>query len=231
MSIATAIQTAQQRIANAYLSVSSIGGVLPEIENLSNLPSAINSAVLVSQPFHIENGVLTRGQRNETSVTDKFSSITEIGWQGLLYSYFRCGSSLVGNANFDNLIKVGASGLLSAFASTSITGFSAPLLVEISSSGMKDICKDTLVSGEVRLPELTTVEIEGLKESFVRTNITKMYFNKLSSCHSTGLLDMLKDCTTCTEIHFKSGTQSLIQGLDGYSDKFGATNATIYFDL
>lgn len=43
MSIATAIQAAQQKVANAYSSVSSKGGTLPSTQNLSNLPSAIES--------------------------------------------------------------------------------------------------------------------------------------------------------------------------------------------
>jgi len=43
MSIATAIQAAQQKVANAYAAVSNKGGTLPATQNLSNLPTAINS--------------------------------------------------------------------------------------------------------------------------------------------------------------------------------------------
>lgn len=43
MSIATAIQNAQQKVANAYTAVSNKGGTLPDTQNLSNLPAAINS--------------------------------------------------------------------------------------------------------------------------------------------------------------------------------------------
>lgn len=38
-------------------------------------------------------------------------------------------------------------------------------------------------------------------------------------------------CSKLTEIHFRADTQSTIEGLTGYSEKFSATNATIYFDL
>lgn len=43
MSIATAIQNAQQKVADAYTAVSSKGGTLPQTKDLSNLPTAINS--------------------------------------------------------------------------------------------------------------------------------------------------------------------------------------------
>lgn len=43
MSIATAITNAQQKVANAYTAVSGKGGTLPATQDLSNLPTAINS--------------------------------------------------------------------------------------------------------------------------------------------------------------------------------------------
>ena len=43
MSIASAIQNAQQKVANVYTAVSNMGGTLPVTQNLSNLPTAINS--------------------------------------------------------------------------------------------------------------------------------------------------------------------------------------------
>ena len=43
MSIATAITAAQGKVSNAYTAVSNKGGTLPATQNLSNLPTAINS--------------------------------------------------------------------------------------------------------------------------------------------------------------------------------------------
>lgn len=43
MSIASAIQNAQTKVANAYTAVDNKGGTLPATQNLSNLPTAINS--------------------------------------------------------------------------------------------------------------------------------------------------------------------------------------------
>ena len=38
-------------------------------------------------------------------------------------------------------------------------------------------------------------------------------------------------CTALAEIHFRADMQATIEALDGYKNKFGAKNATIYFDL
>lgn len=38
-------------------------------------------------------------------------------------------------------------------------------------------------------------------------------------------------CTALTEIHFRADMQATVEALPGYSSKWGATNATIYFDL
>ena len=43
MSIASAITAAQGKVADAYTAVSNKGGTLPATQNLSNLPTAINS--------------------------------------------------------------------------------------------------------------------------------------------------------------------------------------------
>lgn len=43
MSIASAITAAQGKVADAYTAVSNMGGTLPATQDLSNLPTAINS--------------------------------------------------------------------------------------------------------------------------------------------------------------------------------------------
>ena len=39
------------------------------------------------------------------------------------------------------------------------------------------------------------------------------------------------DCSSLKEIHFAVKNKKAIEAQSGYSDKFGATNATIYFDI
>jgi hypothetical protein len=53
----------------------------------------------------------------------------------------------------------------------------------------------------------------------------------LTSVGSHGLYNAFQYCTGITEIHFRADAQATIEATSGYSDKFGATNATIYFDL
>ena len=43
MTIATAITNAQNKVAAAYSSVNTMGGTMPATQNLSNLPTAIES--------------------------------------------------------------------------------------------------------------------------------------------------------------------------------------------
>ena len=43
MTIASAITAAQGRVADCYTSVDTMGGTLPEVQNLTNLPAAIES--------------------------------------------------------------------------------------------------------------------------------------------------------------------------------------------
>lgn len=42
---------------------------------------------------------------------------------------------------------------------------------------------------------------------------------------------MFTSCNKLTEIHFRADAQTIIEGQSGYASKFGAINATIYFDL
>lgn len=64
---------------------------------------------------------------------------------------------------------------------------------------------------------LTTISFPSL------TDFGTTYINQLDS--------VFYNCTNLTEIHFRADAQATIEGLTGYSSKFGATNATIYFDL
>lgn len=61
MSIATAIQNAQIRVANAYTAVSGKGGTLPDTQNLTNLPTAINS---INTSYNIPVGGLIKTHNN-----------------------------------------------------------------------------------------------------------------------------------------------------------------------
>ena len=67
------------------------------------------------------------------------------------------------------------------------------------------------------------------------TSLTSISFPALttilSATNKTALQNMFDGCTNLTEIHFTSAVQARVEAQTGYSTNFGATNATIYFDL
>jgi len=73
------------------------------------------------------------------------------------------------------------------------------------------------------------------------TKVKKWYFPKLtyfgpSSGYTNAnraqpIENLFYNCTDTTEIHFALANKTAIEALTGYSVKWGATNATIYFDL
>ena len=67
--------------------------------------------------------------------------------------------------------------------------------------------------------------------------LEKAYFYSLTEVASPNALgtdsstSIFYNCKAMTEIHFRKDAQAVIEGLTAYQYKFGATNATIYFDL
>lgn len=89
---------------------------------------------------------------------------------------------------------------------------------------------------------LSTVDLSGLETILGKNTCQNMF----SSCKAlttisfpsltriegtTPMIDMFSGCAALTEIHFRADMQTTVEALSEYSNKFGATNATIYFDL
>ena len=89
------------------------------------------------------------------------------------------------------------------------------------------------LTGSISFPSLTSIGDYGLFYAFhmCRGLTGSVSFPKLKTVSTNGLNNAFSNCTNLTEIHFPAAIQSTIEGLTGYSSKFGATNATIYFDL
>ena len=66
--------------------------------------------------------------------------------------------------------------------------------------------------------------------------MTTISFSALTSIESdafgnTSPTYIFSGCTSLTEIHFRADMQATIEAMTGYANKWGASNATIYFDL
>lgn len=102
----------------------------------------------------------------------------------------------------------------------------------------------------VEFPEMTDVQTNGTFcncTSLVSVSFPKATFFKSASafyrCSSLpsisfpNVTQFIMDtstfygCTALTEIHFRADMQATVEALSGYASKWGATNATIYFDL
>ncbi len=72
---------------------------------------------------------------------------------------------------------------------------------------------------------------------FQGANVSRVDFPSLTTVDKTNAMGssssngMFANCNKLLEIHFRVDAQAVIESLFGYSSKFGAKNATIYFDL
>jgi hypothetical protein len=89
---------------------------------------------------------------------------------------------------------------------------------------------------------LSTVDLSGLEvirgKNTCQTmfqnckSLTSMSFPSLTIIDGISpMINMFQGCTALTEIHFRADMQATVEALSEYSNKFGATNATVYFDL
>lgn len=148
-------------------------------------------------------------------VTVDFPSLLEVNsstGSGLYDMFYGC--SALQSVNFNKLhTVVGTSAMYRMFYScTNLNNIDFTNLTKISGN---TVCNNMFYNCKsltsISFPNLTIIEGTnpfGISNSYI--------FNL---------------CSNLLEIHFRSGVQGIIETLTGYSDKFGATNATIYFDL
>ena len=141
-------------------------------------------------------------------LTGYFDNIKTIGDHGLYSAFWNC-TGITGGISFPNLTSIGSDGLYSAF----------------------DGCIG--ITGGISFPNLTTIGDWGFQYAFRGcTGITGgISFPNLTTIGDWGLYNAFWGCTGITEIHFRTDAKNVVESTDGYSSKFGASNATIYFDL
>ena len=167
------------------------------------------------------------------SLEHVFDEVTSVSSYGLNYAFRNC-TGIVGNVAFPELITIGDYGLNYIFyGCTGITSFSFPELTTIGDYGLYMIFDSCTRITSVSFPKLTTIDAQGLNNAFYGcTEITgSVSFPELTTIGAQGLKNVFYGCKKITELHFKSAAQSAVKATDGYGSKFGASNATIYFDL
>ena len=144
-----------------------------------------------------------RGCANITSVS--FPALASIDNYGMYYTFQNC--SGITSVSFPVLTSIGQNGIYSAFQGcANITSVSFPALASIDNYGMYYTFQNCKKLESISFPELTQVASP---------------FNNYT----------FNGCDALTEIHFRADMQTTIEALPDYANKFGAPNATIYFDL
>ena len=118
-------------------------------------------------------------------------------------------------------------------------------LKSVDLSSLEEIHGSSAASGAFNGCDLNEIEFTSLKivdgSSCMATmfannkNMVGAYFPSLEqvlpAATQNQFNNMFQNNTNMTEIHFPAAMQSRISQMTGYANKFGATNATIYFDL
>ena len=142
-------------------------------------------------------------------------------------------SSAITSASFPKLRTIEEKGLYSACTNTRVATVSFPALAAIGANGMYRAFQNTpIVQEELIFPALTSIQDCGLQETFSGSGITinKVYFPALTTIVGDALDGTFYQANV-QEIHFRTDMQSTVEALPAYTQKFGATNATVYFDL
>ena len=161
-----------------------------------------------------------------------FPTLTTVGERGLYYAFSGCTD--ITNVSFPALTTVGEYGLYYAFNNCAgITSVSFPSLTTVDKNGLYYAFNNCAGITSVSFPALTTVGYYGLQYTFKNcTGITgSISFPALTTVDASGLRYAFSGCTGITELHFRADAKSVIEAATGYSTNFGASNATIYFDL
>ena len=166
-----------------------------------------------------------------------FTSLTYVDTYAMQSAFYGC-KNITGHVYFGQLYQIGQTGMSSAFSGCSgITSVSLHRLIFVDSSGMGQAFSGCSSITSADLSSLEQVDTYSMQSAFKDCiGLTKMSFPSLAyveanSFGASATNGMFRNCTGITEIHFRADAQTAIESMTTYSSKFGASNATIYFDL
>lgn len=184
------------------------------------------------------NGMYGAFQKSKVKTAD-LSGLTIVSAADAFHFCFNEATELE-SINLNNLTEVsGESGMFSFLRLTTLNLTSLPNLTRVTAKyGMAFFIRGNTTITEFTFPKLQSVTGQGGLGQFFTdcTNLKKLYFPALTTVVDTAFGDaaangMCNNCTALTEIHFKASVKSQVEATLPYANKFGATNATIYFDL
>ena len=178
--------------------------------------------------FHLRNF--------ETGAVVSFPDLTTIGLNGMQNCFYNCNA--LTSADLSALTTVGSNGLVSCFKyCNALTSVDLSALTTVDSNGLQSCFSDCASLTSVDLSALTTVGDSGMRSCFSYcSSLANISFPSLTNVQtdSFGTASYnycFASCTALTEIHFRADAQTAIEAMTGYADKWGAQNASIYWDL
>ena len=214
-------------------------------------------SVTISFPDLVENGTSGLGYMfysdiwgaRQEAITVSFPKLKTIKVNGMKnFMGGALSSANVGNQiavlEFPLLERIEASGWEDAFgAAVSRTclleELNLPSLTTINGlNALSNAFENQTNLKRLSFPALTTISGNNAMSAtfYGCTSLTSISFPALTTISNTGFGNstasyIFYGCTGLTEIHFRAVAQAVVEAVRGYSTKWGAENATIYFDL
>lgn len=172
----------------------------------------------------------------EDGASVSFPDLTNVSDFSMGYCFQSCTS--LTTVDLSALTTVGVNGMRTCFSScSSLTTVDLSGLTSVVSYGMWDCFSSCTSLTSVDLTALTTIGSSGLQSCFNNCDsLANISFPSLTSVQTNSFGSgsfnyCFSGCTALTEIHFRADAQTAIEAMTGYADKWGAQNASIYWDL
>lgn len=182
------------------------------------------------------DGLAYKFYRAETIVGVVAPDLVKINEFGLNNAFYQ--SRIKGEVSLPKLTTIGLSGMLNAFNSNIyITKLLLPNLSEIGQQGAASLASGCTSIVEVDLSSLMKIGTSAMQSAFSKNqelatiSFPALYSVETNSFGSANSNYIFSGCSKLLEIHFNKAAQPKIEAMTGYAAKWGATNATIYFDL
>lgn len=247
MTVEEQITRIKTNIANTYTAAQAKGATMPQAQNSENLASCIQSittggggdtqfGLTVEQLLGTLDGEGNLTMPALPSIT--FTGLKSVANRALSYVFYARRFEPDSFVSFPDLTEAMDFGMDTCFGSVNnLTSADFPALQIIGSGGLSRVFYACNSLTSVDFPSLTTIENEAFNSCFgFCSSLATISFPALTNVQNDSFGNASYDycfsnCTALTEIHFRTDMQTTIEAMTGYADKWGATNASIIFDL